>query len=128
MAAQLTLLHIEDDPAIARLMSAILRFQGYRVITARSGAEALHWVDGEHERPDLIVTDYQLPLEETGDVVVEAITALLGARPPTILLTGDISDELRERASKVVDRVLLKPVEIELLLRELASLSVARAV
>jgi len=128
MDAPLTLLHIEDDPAIARLMSMILRFQGYHVISARSGAEALHWVDGKHVRPDLIVTDYQLPLEETGDEVVEAIAALLGSRPPTILLTGDISEELRERAAKVVDRVLLKPVEIELLLRELAELSVSRAV
>lgn len=128
MVLPLTLLHIEDDPAIARLMSAILRFQGYHVISARSGAEALRWVDGEHVRPDLIVTDYQLPLEETGDVVVEAIAALLGSRPPTILLTGDISEELRERAAKVADRVLLKPVEIELLLRELAELSVPRSV
>jgi CheY-like chemotaxis protein len=128
MDAPLTLLHIEDDPAIARLMSMILRFQGYHVISARSGAEALRWVDGKHVRPDLIVTDYQLPLEETGDEVVEAIAALLGSRPPTILLTGDISEELRARAAKVVDRVLFKPVEIELLLRELAELSVSRAV
>lgn len=119
----LTLLHIEDDPAISRLLASILRFQGYRVVSATSREEALHRIDVQQVRPDLIVTDYLLPSEATGDEVVAEIATRLGSRPPTILLTGDITSEHRQRIARTVDRILSKPVEIELLLSELASLS-----
>jgi signal transduction histidine kinase/DNA-binding response OmpR family regulator len=121
--APLTLLHIEDDPAIARLMSELLSSEGYRVVSVGSREEALLRVDAEHLKPDLIVTDYHLPAEATGDAVVAEIAKRLGKRPPAILLTGDITADLRARAERVVDCVLSKPVEIDVLLRELAELS-----
>ena len=73
-------------------------------------------------RPDLILCDYQLPLGFTGDKIVAEVAALLNLKPPTILLTGDIAHRHLENAKAMADRILPKPVEINLLLREMASL------
>ncbi len=47
---------------------------------------------------------------------------LLDPKPPTIMLTGDISEKHVARVLKIVDRILPKPVDINLLLRELETL------
>ena len=47
---------------------------------------------------------------------------LLPVAPPTILLTGDIADGHLEKAKAVADRVLPKPVDLNLLLRHMSAL------
>ncbi len=116
------LLHIEDDPGVARSMAMLLRLEGYDVIGAATRDEALQHIEVHGLRPDLILCDYQLPLGITGDEIVAEIGALLDPRPPTIMLTGDISEKHIARALKVVDRILPKPVDINLLLREIETL------
>lgn len=115
-------LHIEDDPGVARSMAMLLRLEGYDVVSAASRDEALHHVTIEGLRPDLILCDYQLPLGITGDEIIAEIATLLHAKPPTIMLTGDISDRHVAQARKIADRILPKPVDINLLLREIETL------
>lgn len=114
------ILQIEDDIAIAKSMVMLLRLEGYEVTSAATAEAALRAIDGAHYRPDLIVTDYQLPGGTTGVEVVKTIAARLGFKPPTILLTGDISERLKEDAALVAERILPKPVDIDRLLSELA--------
>ncbi|HEY2747683.1 MAG TPA: response regulator [Polyangia bacterium] len=54
-----TLLVVDDEPEINRLVARIFEKRGYRVITAADGAEALASV--ERDRPDLIMLDLNLP-------------------------------------------------------------------
>ncbi|MGO9513181.1 MAG: hybrid sensor histidine kinase/response regulator [Steroidobacteraceae bacterium] len=115
-------LHIEDDPGVARSMEMLLRLEGYDVVGAASRDEALQRVTVDGLRPDLILCDYQLPLGITGDEIVTEIAALLHAKPPTIMLTGDIADRHVAQARKIADRILPKPVDINLLLREIETL------
>jgi signal transduction histidine kinase/ActR/RegA family two-component response regulator len=117
------LLHIEDDPAIAEAVAMLLKIEGYDVSSAESAAQALELLDTEGLRPDVIVSDYQLPAGATGVEVVRAIAARLGAKPPTILLTGDISQKTREDVAQIADRVLAKPVDTNLLLGSLRELT-----
>jgi CheY-like chemotaxis protein len=49
----------EDDPASRELVREILAAQGYQVIEATDGQEALRMV--EEESPDLVLLDIQLP-------------------------------------------------------------------
>jgi PAS domain S-box-containing protein len=116
------ILHIEDDAGVAASLGMLLRVEGYRVVWAAGAEAALRLVTEQGLRPDLIITDYQLPDGRTGDEAAAAIFARLGSRPPTILLTGDISDDLRPRVQAVVDRILLKPTDVEALLREIGTL------
>ena len=115
-------LHIEDDPGVARSMAILLSLEGYNVVSAASRDEALQRISVDGLRPDLILCDYQLPLGITGDEIVAEIATLLHTKPPTIMLTGDLSDEHIERAKRIADRILPKPVNVNLLLREIESL------
>ncbi|AUY50659.1 DNA-binding response regulator [Streptomyces sp. CB01881] len=64
------LLVVDDEPNIRELLSASLRFSGFRVASAASGTEALALIAAE--RPDLVVLDVMLP-DLDGFTVVERL-------------------------------------------------------
>jgi DNA-binding response OmpR family regulator len=55
----ITVLAIEDDPAILRGLSDNLRFEGYEVVTATDGEIGYHLQ--RERKPDLILLDLMLP-------------------------------------------------------------------
>ncbi len=56
-----TLLVVEDEPQVQEMIRQVLLNQGYRVLTARDGVEALE-VASEHKGPiDLLLTDVVMP-------------------------------------------------------------------
>ncbi|MGA2706815.1 MAG: PAS domain S-box protein [Steroidobacteraceae bacterium] len=116
------ILHIEDDPGIARSMALLLGLEGYFVVGAASRDEALEHINVQRFRPDLILSDYQLPMGYTGVEIVAEIAALLGYKPPTIMLTGDIADRHVGDAKMIADRIMSKPVDVNRLLREMETL------
>jgi two-component system, chemotaxis family, CheB/CheR fusion protein len=111
------LLYIEDNPSVARSMAKLLRLYGYDVISAATRDEAMQHVKVRGLRPDLILTDFELPNGFSGDKIVSEIAARLRFRPPTIMLTGGTED-LHGKVIDV-DRILAKPVDIKLLVREI---------
>ncbi|HMO57606.1 MAG TPA: PAS domain S-box protein [Roseiflexaceae bacterium] len=56
-----TILVVEDEPAVLSLIARILLRQGYHVLTAVSGAEALQLMSGEHPPIQLVITDLIMP-------------------------------------------------------------------
>ena len=54
-----SILIVDDEPQIRRVLRATLSSQGYAVAEARSGDEALDQIRGE--RPDLVLLDVNLP-------------------------------------------------------------------
>lgn len=54
-----TLLLVDDEPQVLQFMEPFLREEGFRVITATTGTEALRMV--KENRPDLVVLDWMLP-------------------------------------------------------------------
>jgi two-component system CheB/CheR fusion protein len=115
------LLHIEDDPSVARSVARALRLAGYKVVSVATRDEAMQFLEVQGLRPDLILTDFQLGEGFTGDMIVAEIAELLQFRPPTIMLTG-VSGPSVEQAKACADRVLTKPVEVSVLLREIEDL------
>jgi CheY-like chemotaxis protein len=120
----LKVLHIEDDPGFARAVARLLRTEGYEVISAATGAEAVQAVENGLV-PDVILADYHLPFEMTGDQVVAEITTRLGFRPPTIILASVESPNV-EKVMAVADRIFKKPADMLLVLREMQHLLSAR--
>ena len=55
-----TILVADDETHILNVVSLKLRNAGYRVLTAQDGQEALDLA--QQERPDLVITDYHMPL------------------------------------------------------------------
>ena len=61
-----TVLIVEDEFAIAELLSMVLTDGGYRVVLAANGRQALERLN-EGPSPDLIITDLMMPvLDGTG--------------------------------------------------------------
>ncbi|MGD2103735.1 MAG: response regulator transcription factor [Anaerolineae bacterium] len=54
-----TILVVDDEPQIVRLVRSYLERDGYRVVIAYNGEEALYMA--RHEKPDLVVLDVLMP-------------------------------------------------------------------
>ena len=54
-----TILVVDDEPQIVRLVRSYLEADGFRVVTASDGQQALHVA--RHEKPDLVVLDVLMP-------------------------------------------------------------------
>ncbi|MCS6827308.1 MAG: response regulator transcription factor [Caldilinea sp.] len=87
-----TILVVDDESNIVELNRMYLENAGYRVITARTGAEALTRIDNEH--PDLVVLDLMLPGTDGWTVCREVRRK---SRIPIIMLTARTED---------IDRIL----------------------
>lgn len=105
---------VEDDGEMREILAVSLRRDGYRVIEAEDGAEALDLlgggiVEGEPQRlPDLIVSDIRLP-HASGLEILEAARVAF-RRVPVILVTGFGNAEAHAQARALgAVRVLDKP-------------------
>jgi len=78
-----TVLVAEDDEDILLLVATRLKRDGYEVVTARSGAEALDLMHAR--RPDLAVLDIGMPPPD-GIEVVRRIRSDAGLRDTRLLL------------------------------------------
>jgi len=111
------ILVVDDTPANVKLLSDLLMYKGYEVVTAASGAGALEKV--ETEQPDLVLLDILMPGMD-GYEVCRAIrknpaTEIL----PVVMVTSlDPAEERINGLEAGADDFLAKPVdEHELLVR-----------
>lgn len=118
-------LHIEDDLSVARSVARALRLGGHEVVSVATRDEALQQLEVHGLRPDVILTDFQLGVGITGDMIVAEIAARLRFKPPTIMLTG-ISDPHVKNGTACADRIIAKPVDVTALLREIDDLLLKR--
>ena len=80
------ILVVDDEPDLVELVSFNLRAEGYEVITAANGMEALN--QARAALPDLIVLDLMMP-ELDGLSVCEILRRLPSTAPiPVIMLTA----------------------------------------
>jgi len=89
---------VDDEIHIVHVVTIKLRNNGYEVISAENGADALDLA--QREQPDLIISDFQMPVM-TGVEVVEKLRQVEQTRDiPVILLTArsfDISPEQQQQ-------------------------------
>ncbi|GAA3809233.1 two-component system response regulator PhoP [Sphaerisporangium flaviroseum] len=104
------LLVVEDDPNILELLAASLRFAGFEVTPASSGADAVE--AAQRRRPDLIVLDVMLPDMDGFDVVRRLRGG--GAHTPVVFLTARDATEDKIRGLTLGgDDYVTKPFSLE---------------
>ena len=106
---------VDDDPDVLELLQQLLKAKGHIVRTASDGAAALKLIAEGAMRPEILLTDYNLPGAMTGLELLTTLRAKLGYRLPGIVLTGDISCETLTRISTEDGIHLSKPVKPEVL-------------
>ncbi|MBU0704055.1 MAG: PAS domain S-box protein, partial [Chloroflexi bacterium] len=112
-----TVLLVEDETVVRELVRDILAAQGYRVLAARDGVEALQ-VAGEHEGPiHLLVTDVVMP-RLSGKALADQLRS---SRPEMrVLYTSGYTDNAIAHHGVLDEGVhfLSKPFELEALARK----------
>jgi len=102
-----TLLIVEDEPAVRNLVSSSLRGEGYRLLVASSGPEAVK-LAAAHDAPiDLLLTDAMMP----GQTGPELARELSTKRPEmaVIIMSGYTGDMLGINAMGEAVGMLQKP-------------------
>jgi two-component system alkaline phosphatase synthesis response regulator PhoP/two-component system response regulator VicR len=102
------ILAVDDERHIVRLVQVNLERQGYEVVTAFDGKEALEKVESEH--PDLIVLDVMMPYMD-GFEVLQNLKKNQNTRDiPVIMLTAKAQDaDVFRGWQSGVDCYLTKP-------------------
>lgn len=102
---------IADDQAFIRnAVSEMLRTQGYEVVTASNGQQAIDLYS--EQRPDLLVMDYHMPMK-TGLEVLEFIRLERNDQLPTIIMSSNEDENVIVQSFNLgVDDYIEKPVGI----------------
>ena len=111
-----TILLAEDDEVLRTLTARILTSQGYRVLEASDGVEALRVADGHHGTLDLLTTDMVMPSMGGHDLANE-----LSARRPglkVLFVSGYTDDAVGRGELQPGDAFLQKPIDPKMLARK----------
>lgn len=120
------ILIVDDNADLRRYVGTILERSGYRISTARHGAEGLQ--QAQDEKPDLILTDLMMP-HMSGLEMIQAIRQQDDIKgTPIVLLTAKADEETRiEGAEQGADAYLSKPFNHRELLAEVRNLLALKA-
>ncbi len=108
----------DDQAHIVRVIRLTLERNGYEVVTAANGAEAL---DMLAQSPfDILITDIEMP-RMNGKELCEAIQETFpGRKPYTFIITAKTDSELRKWAAGLTDAEFLeKPLSLRQLNQKL---------
>jgi signal transduction histidine kinase/CheY-like chemotaxis protein len=115
--SQKRILVVDDEAPIRQLLRQQFEAEGYQVIEAKDGRRAIEQV--KIDPPDLIILDLMMPDMNGFDTA-----AILKNDPETmsipLVILSILADQ--QRAQRLGDRCLTKPINIEMLLQEVESL------
>jgi DNA-binding response OmpR family regulator len=123
--AKATVLVVDDDPVIQKLLQVNFEMEDYTVLTASDGVEGL--ARAREERPDIVVLDIMMP-RMNGLEVASALKADPDtARIPVILLSAKAQgSDLQAGSDTGADDYVTKPFDPLELLERVSSLLAAR--
>ena len=118
-SSPITVLVVDDEPAIRRFLRASLEAQGWACVEAATAGEGLWAV--RHHKPDLVLLDLGLP-DRDGEALIPEVRALTDA--PLLVLTVRDAEATKVRALDAgADDYVTKPFGVpELLARMRAAL------
>jgi CheY-like chemotaxis protein len=112
MTERHTLLVVDDDATVRRVLQLSLERAGFRVLAAEHGVDALRLLDAETRPVDLILTDVVMP-EMDGVTLAERV--LERPDPPLLVfMSGYIHDP--EKLDRVMGRpasLVQKPFDVD---------------
>jgi putative two-component system response regulator len=116
-----TILIVDDDPAFRNLLAGLLRPQGFEIVTAGDGHEALE--EFARREPDLVLLDVQMPRMGGFEVCRHLKQNPETRLTPVVLVTGLAATEDRIQGIEAgANEFLSKPVDRNELLARVRSL------
>jgi len=120
--AEPLILLVDDEPNIRETVSFILEMEGFRVVTASDGEEAITQV--RRLQPPVVLLDAMLPRRDGFDVcrTIKTDPALAGTKVVMLTALGQKTDQERAMAAGA-DYYVTKPFDEEELLALLTKLT-----
>ncbi|MEK7396406.1 MAG: response regulator [Candidatus Poribacteria bacterium] len=113
------ILVVDDEPMNVRLMELNLKSEGYTIITAYNGEEALQKF--KSEKPDLILLDIMMPIMD-GNEVCRHIRSDFKDRWTPIIMATALGDRKVQSLDDGADDFIVKPIDRYELLARVRSL------
>ena len=111
---------VDDEEDIRDSLTELLHDWHCDVIAVASGSEAVHVLQKNKTRPDLMLVDYRLRDNETGTEAIAKIDLLYGEQGmmrkiPAVIITGDTAPDRIKEAGRSGYKILHKPVSPDVL-------------
>jgi two-component system chemotaxis response regulator CheY len=114
-----TILVVDDSPTVIKFLAFSLKSQGYQVVSACDGMDALEKMSSLPKEPDLIITDLNMPNLD-GYGLIETVRQSR-RQVPIIILSSEQDTADRDRGMAVgANAYLVKPFKPAVLLSEVA--------
>jgi len=118
MSSKATILYIEDNSENRKLVRRVLEVEGYAVVEAKDGLQAMECLESDHI--DLALMDINMP-----DMDGYTLTARIKAMPrfanlPILAVTANVMRGDRERSLQAgCDGYIQKPIDIDTLSQQI---------
>ncbi len=116
MPHRATILTVDDDPTLLKLLGILLREEGFKVLAAESGEKALAVLAAE--KPDLLLTDLRMGGMD-GLALFDAVRRNFPMLPVIILTAHGTIPEAVDATRRGVFGFVTKPYEAKALLAEI---------
>ena len=108
-----TVLIADDDQQLLGLYNFFFRREGYEVICAKDGYEAIKKFSVSN--PDLVILDYDMPQIDGLTVATEILRKNATSKKKTVVVMITANDKVRKEAEKVgVNLFFEKPISLVL--------------
>ena len=114
-----TVLVVEDDLPLQRMMCAFLGLNGYQTVPASNGEQAMEAI--ERVLPDLVIADVMMPVMDGWELTRE-LRAAYPMLPIMLVTARDTIEDKRAGFTSGADDYLTKPVDLDELLLHVKAL------
>jgi CheY-like chemotaxis protein len=111
-----TILVVEDDEDMVKLIRLVLEYEGFEVRHAADGLEAMAYIAGQ-PAPALVTLDIELPHAKGDEVMMLIKTSPGWERVPVVMITATRKNDSAWAVRKGAKGYLLKPFQPDELLR-----------
>ena len=119
--AHRTIMVVDDSVTVRKVTTRFLEREGFNVITAKDGVDALQVL--QEATPDLMLLDIEMPRMDGFEVAKNMRSTQRWKRTPIIMITSRTGDKHREHAFSIgVNEYLGKPYQEETLLKTINAL------
>ncbi len=116
-----TVMVVDDSVTVRKVTTRFLEREGFNVITAKDGVDALRIL--QDDIPDLMLLDIEMPRMDGFEVAKTVRTTSRWKHLPIIMITSRTGEKHRERAMDLgVNKYLGKPYQEDLLLESMNEL------
>jgi len=114
-----SVLAIEDEASVRSALGRLFKMREVDATIVATAMEALTLVNEQSQRPDVLLTDFNLRGSQDGMETIQHLRAAIGWKVPALVITGDIRSETVDSISSQGVSVLIKPFSADELLEAL---------